>query len=295
MTKLKLVFYGSCQVEAVCTMLKGMIRNFDDLFDTMVVTNWKYILQCKPLPTEIFDADVFIYQPFKSSSPNSEPYQSEPVISRIRQNKTDVKTISYPFMNFAAYFPDYVSSKQYLPNDLKYPFGKFPLVHADMISHLDVTNGTDGSHETIQKCINDLHSDDFIPCETIQHWKERTFASSVKRDEECDVRVTEFIAKQYTRTRLFHTIEHPSNVLLMFVARQVIDNLQSSLGISFSIDIDFVPQKELLYDHTLPILPCVKKTLCLEFPLEQRWFKGSPVSLDDFAKAFYKEANAHVT
>jgi hypothetical protein len=293
-SKISVVLYGSCQCEALNVILKNKISRCDEIFDIQQVTNWKYIVSQKPLPETMFDADVFIYQPFKSTNGKSNSYQTKPIIERIKIRKPDLKTISFPFMDFRAYFPHHVTTKEHVRSHPSYPFGKFPMVHQDMIDHLKslprIENDPDGHREKLDEYVQLLHDESFMSKESIEQNANVTFASSRRRDSECSIQLTDYIETHYKDRRLFHTIQHPCNELLMYVADKVIEmlaeNAKTHLGITIETT-DWYPSKELLGDYELPILPCVAQGLSLKFPLQQKWYNGKSVSLTEYATSFY--------
>jgi Polysaccharide biosynthesis enzyme WcbI len=277
MSRVSLVLYGSCQCEALLTILRKRIENFESIFDAFMVTNWKYIASKQQLPDKLFHADILIYQPFKSTN-SDETYKTKHVIKKITQNKPNVFTISFPFMNFQAYFPTFVSAKDLTirPNA---PFGKFPVVPKIMLDSIVV------NHDDFDEIISKLHSETLIDGNIIKSISDQTFASFEIRDAECDIQLTNFIKSLWKDVRLFHSVQHPSNILLEYVADKISDIIKMKLNTDISYTS--VPMdKELLQDHLLPILPCVKLILDLKFSSTQFWYKGLPVSLNDYVREF---------
>jgi uncharacterized membrane protein YheB (UPF0754 family) len=160
------------------------------------------------------------------------------------------------------------------------------------------------SHNVIEDMIQNVSKDDYISKEIILETMEKAFIACKKRDEECDIHVTKFMIDRYKDERLFHSQQHPSNVLLMYVYNEIVNMLnkllkmcqthQTQHDLQQLVENDWQPKEELLQTSLTPILPCVKKSLELKFPLEQCWSNGTPVSLDDYLIEFYNSERTNL-
>jgi hypothetical protein len=96
----------------------------------------------------------------------------------------------------------------------------------------------------------------FIP-EYNQKRHEDSLAELIDREQDCDVRVADFITKNYRKQKLFHTINHPCKSIVREVLSQVLDILELDLVVPDFIDNFAV--------KSYPIYASTSKNLGLEF------------------------------
>lgn len=224
---MKINFYGSCQLQAINDMITW---NKDD--QTRVFTNWKYIQKKDPLPENLFDCDIFIYQVYTPKTEELLQYNTDNLIKKLPKN---TKCISIPFMQFGGYHPDIVPQKPNTFKSKEYPYGRFP-------QHSSVLNGNESEDYicsvALEKCLSDL---------------EKVKA----REIDTDIKVYQYILENYKTKFLFYSVQHPSNCVLQLVCKQICE----ILGIKFINKAKI----ELLLDHSVLILDSVYTALNLEF------------------------------
>lgn len=102
----------------------------------------------------------------------------------------------------------------------------------------------------------------------------------------CPFCISDFIAANYKKTRLFWTINHPTNILILYITRQIAKILTEIDGQQY----DIKPiETEFLKSHVTPILPSVAKTLNLE--ISDDW-DNAKYTLD-FIKRTYDYYDRH--
>ena len=253
MYKMKITFYGSCQLEAVSKIFK----EYCDC-EIQVIVNWSYMLKEIPLPECIYDSDVFIYQVYNSNDKYKE-YSTDTIINKMDKNK--VKLISMPFISFRGYWPDaFLDIRNNNTKTNKRPYGMFPQQSSILSNQLP---------------LNDEH---YTP-EYIEKYIENFFNTIEANESKCDIKVCNFIKENYKKKILFYSIQHPCNDVLLHVYHQIVDILKLHETFSFP--------KEMLYDHTVLILPCVQKVLGIH-QTQYKLFGSGVVSQEEYVDLYNK-------
>ncbi|NKF50080.1 hypothetical protein G3R49_05790 [Shewanella sp. WXL01] len=199
------VVIGNCQAGPIAAMLDRMLPCWTKLQPILV-----HLIndQNKKQYAEIIKkADVIIHQPvsnaFGEFSTNN--------LKKIFHNK---KFISFPVLYFSGYF----SSLMYLR---KPGGGTLPGVLGDYHDSRLVRGVLSGlSNEEIVESISKSSA---VNART--KCKESIDVLR-KREEELDIRVSNYLESEFSKRQLFYVFNHPSNELLLKVARSVIDILQ---------------------------------------------------------------------
>ena len=223
---LKITFYGSCQIEAIS-------KCFKQHHIVQMIVNWKYMLKNIPLPESMYDCDIFIYQVYNSNDKYIS-YHTDTILKKMCTQKT----ISVPFISFKCYWPDaFVDIRNNNTKTDRLPYGRMPQQSSILSKNLP---------------INDEH---YTP-EFINKFCKTFFDTIKKNESNCDINVCDFIKENYKKKVLFYSIQHPCNYVLSHVYHQICDILHISERVEFPY--------EMLYDHTVLILPCVQKALGLQ-------------------------------
>ncbi len=117
----------------------------------------------------------------------------------------------------------------------------------------------------------------------------RLFWEKISRmDEQCHVKIKDFIIKNFHDKQLFIDIEHPNFILLEEYARQIC----SILGINCDI---FSEKNCALYGHSIPIYPQVKKyfnlkwdDICCKQYKTKESLTGAMIDFDEYVKQYCK-------
>ena len=116
-----------------------------------------------------------------------------------------------------------------------------------------IENNKNYSVNTLIKYLKNLKIDTQCIDEQIKLFWEKIS----RADEQCDVKIKDFIAKNFCKKQLFIDIEHPHFVLFKEYAKQIC----SILGIKCKI---FLEKYCAIYGHSIVVYPQVKKYLTLE-------------------------------
>lgn len=259
------VFYGSCQLEAISKLLNKIIK----FKNSKLIINWQYMIANTELPEYLFDCDIFIYQPY--SGPKVK-YHTKEIISKL---KKDVKIISIPFLSFGGYWADSITDiRNNLTKTNKLIYGLFPQQSFELSKYLTLKEAYENFDKTV------------ISSDKIKQHLEICFEKMQQVEENCDIKVVNYIRDNYKTEQVFFTIQHPCNNLLIFTVQQIL-KLLNILDSTNSLQI--IP--ELLFVHTVMILPCIKKELNLEFPSINKIFGNGFVSDKEYVKIYFENIN----
>lgn len=272
------ILYGNCQMNAVTYYLKV---NYPHLYEYHMY--WNYVLLKNPseLPLDLFKkADLFIYQPLKGHGIADTAYIKANYISK------KCKCISFPYIYFNGYFPDYVHDINYARTVSKqYPSGIFYTGHQKIIDF--ICNG-DSPNKIVEKCMSpELFSEEYIR----QNYQ-KTIRILREHEIDTDVKIASFIESNYKKARLFHTINHPTNIILKEVLKQIISILKWD---STTVDNNPLFDHEILKEggFTDIIYPSVSQNLGLEFDTSTGFCHDEEVGVirfvDDYIKYLYPE------
>ena len=220
---MKISFYGSCQLEAICKVIKLYVNK--DV-ETELILNWIYILNHESLPESIYNCDIFIYQPYNGAN----EYNTDFILKKIH-NKT--KLISVPFISTNIYWPDIITDIRNNQTKTKdSPYGLFPQQSCIL-----------SKYNTLDEALNN-YSSDYYDNEFMKLHINKDFEKMSKVESKCDIKILDFIRNNINE-RLFHSSQHPANKILLDVTTQILKIINIPI-------IDIIWPKELLKDH-IPI------------------------------------------
>lgn len=266
---MRVCFYGSCQTTALCEALRASAPTTVDGrgLELFACTNWEYITSGRPLPDRLWECDVLVYQPYHGTGSNL-PYSTDVVRSRLKALK-GADAIAIPFMSFDTY---YFGGYGRDPRDRAGLFGRFPSVPPQLVSATEVS-----------PCLAALQDPDLFREADLCRSLETDMAHIRRRDGECDVKIGDYVERNWRDVQLFWSSQHPSQPLLQHVMDQLAERLTVAV-------VPTVP-KDALKSHAAPILPSVVRHLGLNFTPEQRWEKGPSVSLEEFVQEFVRHCD----
>lgn len=237
-----LLIGANCQGNGIAELIK---RNpyISTNFKVIVKPNYsEFVTETEELNRLFPTVDIYVYQPI-----SSERFHYN--IDFLKKNllKKDCVLISFPVLYFTGYWPDFSSRKAGLSNKM------LPYVH-NKLEDLSHKYGRDNPEEII-KAARD-------PClfskeECIKNMED-TLAELRRREETIDIKSSDFIEQNYFKERLFHTVNHPSNKLLLFVTNKILERM----GLN---PIQEVGMAEYLAGHQMLIYPSVMNHLGLQF------------------------------
>lgn len=265
MTNKKIVIYGNCQLGAIYRVLKD---KYVGKYDITMITNFKLIWEKKMIPNDFLFADILIYQPLYSHG----IYNTENIINNMCKN--DCQKISISYLFFTGYYPDYF--KNNIDNaktiSQKLPYGLFPYGMKSL---------TDQKYELPSKIIENSKTHDFIEKSLITHQLQRSLEKLYEKEQYVDIKCADYISENYKKIKLFHTVDHPTNILL----QKIIDDITILLN---EQKIELLQYDELLKDVSIPIYPCVYDTLQLKFENLSFYSNEKSLKYDDW---IYKYIN----
>ena len=238
----KIVIYGNCQLGAIYRVLK---EKYVGKYDITMITNFKLIWEKREIPDDFRVADILIYQPLYSHG----MYNTEDIINNMCKN--DCQKISISYLYFNGYFPDYfknnIDNAKTISQEL--PYGLFPY---------GMKTITDQKDLPVSNIIERSKNNDFIDKSLIQNQLQSSFHKLYEKERDVDIKCADYIEKNYKRIKLFHTVDHPTNILL----QKIIDDITVYLNVE---RVELLEYDELLKDVSIPIYSCVYNTLQLEF------------------------------
>lgn len=262
-----ILIYGNCQGGALYRYLQKYTS-----FTIDYMVNYDYIDKQLPLPIELLSrCDVFIYQPIEDFRGI---YSTEHIMTLLQPK---CQCISFPYLFFLGYAPDEQDySKKALTISAGYPYGRWPYDNSKIIELL-----SSEKHLTVPDIINYIQRDDFISQDYLIERTQYSLETLRHKEHNCTIQVADFIEREYTRELLFYTRNHPTNILLDEVFRQICDHLKIP-------HISIRHDEPYLYATISLIYPCVQKYLNLEFPIPSPMFNHQTYSVEEFIDEYVK-------
>lgn len=272
------VFYGNCQMAVVMDYLK---THYPNRYDYHLIVNYIILNDVTQLPVDLLKtADLFIFQPIQGHGMGDTEYIKNNIL------KKKCKTISFPYIYFRGYFPDYVHD----PNNVRtvsqprYPFGIFGSGHQKIMDY--IAAGV-SPNEIINKCMQL----DLLTANEVNDNLKSTLNILKERESSTDVKISAFIAHYYKKTRLFHTAKHPTNYLLKELMRQIL--IKMKLNARAVYTSPFFDKELLQFESTDIIYPSVAQILGLQFDISAAFCHYDHVSfvefINDYIKYLYPE------
>lgn len=243
MKKLKALFIGNCQNGGLINFLKKS-EEFDKKFETKFYANWQLIEnQCQIPMADIQDADVFVYQPLRRVHGC---YSTDPTIegSIGYYVKKDCLKISHPYIFSSAMWPIVQAGK----NQNRW-FG------GEVIDNL-VLNEKKTKNEILEMFLNN---------QIDWNYKNR-FKESINilknKESITDIKISDFILKNYTEKLLFLIPQHPTSLVFLTVANEVLKKLNIDLlNDNIISGINDIGLEDSTYDSRMGMFPLHKSAI----------------------------------
>jgi hypothetical protein len=222
-----LVVLGNCQAQ----MLEGiMSQAVQDVAIKRLPPVFEFTEQDRPAVVAAFDKADHIF-----AQRVSEDYHLDWVRPSQLRERYPHKTLVWPNLYFDGYFPD----AQYM---YRAPYGKVqgPLddYHLRRVFEAHKTGRTAASAvDSIVRGDPRLDANAF----------KKSFDQLALREKDADVPISDFIRHEVARRRSFYTPNHPSNVLLIEMARRLADrvdllfSMERAEAFSYSLDQIYIP------------------------------------------------------
>lgn len=250
---INIVFYGNCQCHVLSNIFNSIIDKTK--YNIKDVSNYKLIKNNDILPEEVFkNADVLIYQPLNGHGKLDSDYIISNIISK------NCITVSFPYLYFLGYFPDYIDLE-----DEKLPY-QYKGINDIIEKNKNVSKGD------LLDIIFNIMKGGYVSGNEIIDKFNYSINKLKEKEEKCDLKYSQFIIDNYKDKKLFHSPNHPSNVVLNKLFNDIIIKLNEKC-------VDKMRMKELLvlninldgiYEllgviHNMIIFDDVKKQLNLNF------------------------------
>jgi hypothetical protein len=245
-----IVILANCQGDPLFFMLK---KYYSHLFDINIYYNYEYIHQNLDLPSDIKDADIFLYQNYSNKD---EKYNLKNILDH--KLKKECIKISFPTLHSChlLFCYDTHAPNNYKTITIEKPHGEFFYGISPIINIVNTS-------KNINEIIELSKQDNFITEDTILHHHKRTFEFLENKCLSSDVpEIYDFIKNNFTDVRLWHNPNHPTGILL----NQLIKLIFSKLGLEYIENEENINVlNHHLSDWVMPIFPCVSKYYKFKF------------------------------
>ena len=221
------VVLGNCQAQ----MLEGiMAQAVHDIAVKRLPPVFELTEQDRPAIVAAFDKADHIF-----AQRVSEDYHLEWVRPSQLRERYPHKTLVWPNLYFDGYFPD----AQYM---YRAPYGKIQGPLDDY--HLRRVFEAHKAGRTLASAIDSIVRGD---ARLDANAFEKSFDQLILRERDVDVPISDFIRSEVARRRSFYTPNHPSNVLLMEMARRLADrvdllfSMERAGAFAYSLDQIYIP------------------------------------------------------
>ena len=272
---MKCTIYTNCQ--------RGLIFEFLKLSEEFMQTYTVNLEEVPPnhiairdqfvIPDEILEiTKLFIYQPLDSKYGNC---STEYVLKKL---PSDCISISLPRFYFKGYWPQHNSNPFNKANKENF-HGLFP--YGDQNVNLMMNQEFSKNNILQEISRKDFYNQDYL-LENLDY----TLTELSKREADTDIKVSDFILENYRKYRLFHTVNHPTDIVGFEVANQILRKLNMS-----PIPKGTQPKyKEVLGGLQVPIYPSVIYGLGLSFVSDSSvyWSKelGTSLTFTDYISRY---------
>ncbi len=251
-TNLVVLLYGTCQCAIIKTILDKYYGN--SIYTFEYISSHLNIKSNMPLDMYKFKkADIFIYQPVH----NYNNYNTDYIIKNYLS--PDCKLISAPYLIFFGYNPDNSrTDRNHKTISSKIPAGLVPYSFSKLSQLIESYNNNTITASIVQDIINRTKASDFLSPDFIEAHTKHNLDELKKREVSCTIKLADFIVSNYKKHKLFHTVDHPTNMVLNEVMKQ----LCPLLNLNY---IDILRDREYLQNPFVSLVyPCVEPYLNLK-------------------------------
>lgn len=248
MFKKLVLLHGNCHLDVIESYLKSS-KEFTKRYS--IYPNPRiYANPSKMIPIEVLqNVDLWIHEDIQDN--NGYGYEMSDNYLRKYMKETAVEiVIPHLFGLGKILFPQSgVNENNPCLSNERDKNGMFP--HADFLIERCVQEGL-STAEIVEYCLNE---NALTEEEVIDNYKYH-MDKIRSREENWDIKISEFISKYLCHKKLFYDMGHPTNVILEYITSEVL----KKLGIKEEIYTDMK-----LDTHEVPVYPAVKKYLKLEW------------------------------
>ncbi|WP_146132055.1 WcbI family polysaccharide biosynthesis putative acetyltransferase [Pleurocapsa sp. CCALA 161] len=227
----KYTVYGNCQARILPRVLNSskIFKSTFEYVDIKAVHMIRteeidyYIDQVLP------HLDLFIFQPVSEKYNNNERYSTNFLLSKL---KSDAISISFPSCYFNGYTPEIKHTKLIRDGVNK---DEFDYHDKNMMKYFL----SEANPQPQDFILNDkFYSEEFSLQAVEESLKEleRRESSIFGSEKQIDIKVSKFIRDNYQKERLFHTVNHPSKPLFIYLGKAILDFLTIKDEVTFLKD-----------------------------------------------------------
>lgn len=261
--KKNILIWANCQGSSIHLMIN---KYYSHLFTVDYLLNYEFIRNNLPVPDQIKNADIFLYQNYSETETE---YDLKNIINNYL--KKDCLSISFPTLHSCPllFCHEYNESNNRKTINDKYPHGKFFFginIITDLLKKYDYKNNNKENNKImIDEIYKTSQSFDFISNEKIEYYSKRNFEFLEKKILSSDVpELFDFIKNNFTKVRLWHNPNHPTGILL----NELVMLIFKKLNLIYQEEDKMENIKVLdlgLKDWEMPIFPSVKKYYHMNF------------------------------
>lgn len=257
--KKTVVIYGNCHTGVVKRYLETS-KEFNELYEVYPIEEIQDVKDASYFEQSIFKTcDVFIHQSIRENNRYGKEFSSANIISRL---KADCKVIAIPNVYHLPMFlyPQYSEEKELRYNDQTYFF-------RDKIIDEQLKKGV-----SAKKIAETYYDYEFNKDDILEGYNK--FLEKVRiREKEWDIKVSDFIQGNIQNERLFYEMNHPTNFLIKYYAKGILEILiQGEFSISEINDYR-------MDSYEIPILNCVVDALDLKYCSDGKELRVSGVKI----------------
>lgn len=270
----KCLVYGNCQAMALKGLLKQnpKFKKYYEIVDCKSV----YLLNKEDLPNQeliISDVDLLIHQPVSDNYKGLYQLSTNYLKSKLKQN---AKVVSFPVAYFTGYNPELVYLKNNSGQRISQPF----TYHDTNIMKFYLMG------KSVNETITLIQSKDFYQFYDIQNNLENTLLNLEQREIDLDIKLSLFIRENYKKNRLFYTFNHPSFVILKYIANSIFKALDIDKNENF---FDIFGSIEIFGNSSFPIYPSLYSGLELQFSTSNSYiFERQTYLMKDVVELYFK-------
>ena len=270
----KCFIYGNCQTIHLKSSLAKK-SEFTSIYETITIKRAHLLSQADipDLEREVAAADLFIHQNVSDNYRGFPELGTNYLKSKL---KSDCKVISFPVAYFTGYMPEmiYVTDKDSKKlADSNYPYHDFNILESFY------------QGKTVTETSKLITGDNFYSSQYINSNLDYTLAELARRESHTDICLSWFVKKYYQKTRLFHTFNHPTKVIINYLTNEILKLLDLS---SIQEESWFFQGEEIIELNYYPIYPAVAKILKLDFAINPHYkIRNQSFSVPQMIAKFY--------
>lgn len=268
--------YGNCQNISINTLItsSNILNEKYILLDMPPIQDLKEERQLGISENILKEVDIFVYQEVSSHNKFSPMLASSFILNKLNEN---AKTICIPNAYFTGYFPQ-VCDNPYNPFLKQYSNTPFP--YGD--ENIQRMEGRYSAKEIAEI----IDADNFYTAEECKNNVEESLSQLEKREENCDVKISDYITIHYKKRLLFYTPNHPTN--------EVLAELVKRIFMLCGVRVEDIRLEKAWENNgrEIFIYPSVRKNLQLEFnKTKYCWWnviKAEPSDIYEYVEDYLK-------